>query len=471
MRKTKIVCTLGPKSNSKEKIYELVKAGMDVARLNFSHGEYKEYQEIMENIREIEDETGKTIGIMLDTKGPEIRTGKVKNDEVVLKSGDEIILTTTEIQGNSSRVSVSYDKLPQDIEPGSQILVDDGLIELKVLDIENNEIKCKIINGGKLGSKKGINIPEVSLTLPALTEVDKKDIRFGIEMDINFIAASFMRKAKDVVEIRELLKKENAENIYIISKIENQKGVDNIDEILDVSDGIMIARGDLGVEIPPEQVPVIQKKLIRKCNQTAKPVITATQMLNSMINNPRPTRAEASDVANAIFDGTDAIMLSAETAIGNYAVDSVRTMDTIAREIETSESYQGICTVNKNPASTTVTEAISFASCKTAMDLGAQCIITSTNSGLTARMVSKNRPLPPIIAVTPNKFVKHFLTLAWGVYPLQVVESKTTDEMIDNAIAVVKEHDLVEEGDLVTITAGVPVGVSGTTNLIEVIDV
>ena len=471
MRKTKIVCTLGPKSNSKDKIYELVKAGMDVARLNFSHGEYKEYQQIMENIREIEDETGKTIGIMLDTKGPEIRTGKVKNDEVVLKSGDEIILTTTEIQGNSSRVSVSYDKLPQDIEPDSQILVDDGLIELKVLDIENNEIKCKIINGGKLGSKKGINIPEVSLTLPALTEVDKKDIRFGIEMDINFIAASFMRKAKDVVEIRELLKKENAENIYIISKIENQKGVDNIDEILDVSDGIMIARGDLGVEIPPEQVPVIQKKLIRKCNQTAKPVITATQMLNSMINNPRPTRAEASDVANAIFDGTDAIMLSAETAIGNYAVDSVRTMDTIAREIETSESYQGICTVNKNPASTTVTEAISFASCKTAMDLGAQCIITSTNSGLTARMVSKNRPLPPIIAVTPNKFVKHFLTLAWGVYPLQVVESKTTDEMIDNAIAVVKEHDLVEEGDLVTITAGVPVGVSGTTNLIEVIDV
>ena len=471
MRKTKIVCTLGPKSNSKDKIYELVKAGMDVARLNFSHGEYKEYQQIMENIREIEDETGKTIGIMLDTKGPEIRTGKVKNDEVVLKSGDEIILTTTEIQGNSSRVSVSYDKLPQDIEPDSQILVDDGLIELKVLDIENNEIKCKIINGGKLGSKKGINIPEVSLTLPALTEVDKKDIRFGIEMDINFIAASFMRKAKDVVEIRELLKKENAENIYIISKIENQKGVDNIDEILDVSDGIMIARGDLGVEIPPEQVPVIQKKLIRKCNQTAKPVITATQMLNSMINNPRPTRAEASDVANAIFDGTDAIMLSAETAIGDYAVDSVRTMDTIAREIETSESYQGICTVNKNPASTTVTEAISFASCKTAMDLGAQCIITSTNSGLTARMVSKNRPLPPIIAVTPNKFVKHFLTLAWGVYPLQVVESKTTDEMIDNAIAVVKEHDLVEEGDLVTITAGVPVGVSGTTNLIEVIDV
>ena len=465
MRKTKIVCTLGPKSNSKDKIYELVKAGMDVARLNFSDGEYKEYQQIMENIREIEDETGKTIGIMLDTKGPEIRTGKVKNDEVVLKSGDEIILRTTEIQGNSSRVSVSYDKLPQDIEPGSQILVDDGLIELKVLDIENNEIKCKIINGGKLGSKKGINIPEVSLTLPALTEVDKKDIRFGIEMDINFVAASFIRKAKDVVEIRELLKKENAGNIYIISKIENQKGVDNIDEILDVSDGIMIARGDLGVEIPPEQVPVIQKKLIRKCNQTAKPVITATQMLNSMINNPRPTRAEASDVANAIFDGTDA------TAIGNYAVDSVRTMDTIAREIETSESYQGICTVNKNPASTTVTEAISFASCKTAMDLGAQCIITSTNSGLTARMVSKNRPLPPIIAVTPNKFVKHFLTLAWGVYPLQVVESKTTDEMIDNAIAVVKEHDLVEEGDLVTITAGVPVGVSGTTNLIEVIDV
>lgn len=469
MRKTKIVCTLGPASESKEVLTELVAAGLDVARLNFSHGDYEEHGRRIDLIKEVEAELGKPIGIMLDTKGPEIRTGVLREGQVELVKGEEIILTTEEIAGDSSRVSISYKHLPEDVQPGNSILIDDGLIGLEVLEVQGNEIRCKIINGGILGSRKGVNLPGISLKLPALTEKDREDISFGIKKGIHLIAASFVRKASDVLEIRELLKDEGAEDIKIISKIENQEGVDNIDDIIQVSDGIMIARGDLGVEIPAEKVPVIQKEMIRKCNRAAKPVITATQMLESMIRNPRATRAEASDVANAIFDGTDATMLSAESAIGNYPVEAVKTMAKIAEEVEGSFAYKEKLKQQTNNYSRTVTEAISFASVKTATDLQVKCIITSTNSGFTARMVSKHRPMTPIIAVTHNEFVEHTLTLSWGVYPLRAPRSKTTDEMIHNAISAVLRHKLVEAGDLVIITAGVPVGISGTTNLIEVL--
>ncbi len=473
MRKTKIVGTLGPASDSKEMLAKLVDAGLDVARLNLSHGDYEDHGKKIELIREVEDDTGKTIGIMMDTRGPEIRLGVLKEGNVLLKSGEEITLTTDEVEGDASCVSISYKGITNDVEIGSVILVDDGLLEFKVTEINEKSIKCRVVNGGMLGSRKGVNIPGASLTLPALTDTDKEYIRFGIKMEINFIAASFVRKARDVLAIRAFLDNQGARGIYIIAKIENQEGVDNIDEIIEVADSIMIARGDLGVEIPPEQVPVIQKMLIRKCNEAGKPVITATQMLDSMIRNPRPTRAEASDVANAIFDGTDAIMLSGESAIGKYPIESVDTMDTIAREIEGSAFYQEIMykTALKNKAkSSTITEAMSFATCKTAMDIGAKCIISATSNGTTARMVSKFRPNTQIVAVTNNKFVKHFLTLCWGIYPLQLaVESTGTDELIDNAISTVSSYGMVKSGDLVTITAPAPLSVSDTTNLIEVL--
>lgn len=469
MRRTKIICTLGPASESKEVIYELVRAGMNVARFNFSHGDYEEHQRKINMVKDIEKETGQIIGLMLDTKGPEIRTGSLKEKYVELKKDHEIILTIEEVAGDSSIVSVSYKSLPQDLEIGSRILIDDGLIELAVIEIREKEVKCRIINGGKLGAYKGVNLPGVSLNLPALTDKDREDIRFGIKNGLHFIAASFVRKAKDVNEIRQALKNEEADDIAIIAKIENQEGVDNIEEIIAVADGLMIARGDLGVEIPAEKVPVIQKSMIARCNQAGKPVITATQMLDSMIRNPRPTRAEASDVANAIYDGTDAIMLSGESAVGDYPIESVETMARIAEEIENSNSYREKLKRGKQPSARTLTEAISFASCKTATDLNAKCIISATSSGFTARMVSKHRPSISIVAVTHSECVLHKLTLTWGVYPLKVPESRTTDEMIDNAIITVLGHGIVKKGDLVTITAGVPVYMSGTTNLIEVL--
>ncbi len=469
MRKTKIICTLGPASESKEVVSKLVKAGLNVVRLNFSHGSHEHHGKLIDLVRAIEAELGSTIGIMLDTKGPEIRTGEVAGGEVLLEKGEEITLTTDQLLGDGSCISVSYDHLPLDVNPGSRILIDDGLIELKVKGVNSKQITCQIINGGILCSHKGVNLPGVSLQLPALTEKDVEDIKFGIKKGIHFIAASFVRKAGDVNEIRQLLQSEKVEKIKIIAKIENQEGVDNIDEIIEVADGIMLARGDLGVEIPPEKVPLIQKSIIHKCNQAAIPVITATQMLDSMIRNPRPTRAEASDVANAIFDGTDGIMLSGESAIGDYPVEAVHTMDNIAREIENSKSYQDEIFKYKTPSSTTVTEAISFASCKTAIDLKAKSIISSTSSGFTARMVSKHRPLLPIIAVTPDDMVRHTLTISWGVYPLLVAKSRTTDEMIEIAITSVLRNNLLDKGDLVVITAGVPINKSGATNLIEVL--
>ncbi|ACL69083.1 pyruvate kinase [Halothermothrix orenii] len=468
MRKTKIVCTIGPVSESKEMLKKLAEAGMNVARLNFSHGDHEEHGNRIDTIRKVEAELGKPIGIMLDTKGPEIRTGMLKDDKVELKKGEEIILTTEDIEGDENRVSVSYKGLPDDLHEGATVLIDDGLIGLEVLEIKGTEIRCKIVNGGLLGSRKGVNLPGISVNLPALTEKDESDIRFGVRKGIHFIAASFVRKAQDVIEIRKILEEEGKEDILIIAKIENQEGVDNIDEIIDVADGIMVARGDLGVEIPAEQVPVIQKSIIKKCNEKAKPVITATQMLDSMIRNPRPTRAEASDVANAIFDGTDATMLSGESAAGDYPVEAVKTMARIAEETEKSLYYRDVISNRRTYRPQTVTDAISFASCETATDLGAQAIITSTESGLTARMVSRYRPLVPIVAVTPDERVQHALTVSWGVYPLTVKKSNSTDEMMDVSIKTAQENRLIKSGDLVVITAGAPVGIPGTTNLIKV---
>ncbi len=468
MRKTKIVCTIGPASESVENLTKLVNAGMNVMRLNFSHGDFEEHGGRIKNIREVTKNTGKNVAILLDTKGPEIRTGKLKVEPIELVQDETIILTTEEILGDKDRISITYDNLPNDVSVGSTILIDDGLIGLTVTDIKGTEIHCHIVNGGTIKSKRGVNVPGVKITLPGITEKDANDIVFGIEQGVDFIAASFVRKASDVLEIRELLEKHNASHIQIISKIENQEGVDNLDEILEVSDGLMVARGDLGVEIPAEEVPLVQKAMIKKCNRVGKPVITATQMLDSMQRNPRPTRAEASDVANAIFDGTDAIMLSGESAAGKYPEESVKTMARIAERAESALEYREIFLKQSQAQQTSVTEAISQAVANSALDLDAKAIVTATESGYTARMVSKYRPKAPIIAVTTNPQVIRRLMLIWGVIPVLGKEAANTDEMIEQAIDSSVNAGLVNVGDLVVITAGVPVGRTGTTNLIKV---
>lgn len=468
MRKTKIVCTIGPSSESLENIKKLIMAGMNVARLNFSHGDFDEHGGRIKTIRQASAELGKSIAILLDTKGPEIRTGKLKEEPIELVQDEFITLTTEEILGDKNRISITYKELPGDVEVGSTILIDDGLIGLTVVDIQGTEIKCRIVNGGTIKSKKGVNVPGVNISLPGITEKDANDIKFGIEQGIDFIAASFVRKASDVLEIRQLLEKHNATHIQIISKIENQQGVDNLDEILEVSDGLMVARGDLGVEIPAEDVPLVQKKMIEKCNRVGKPVITATQMLDSMQRNPRPTRAEASDVANAIFDGTDAIMLSGETAAGKYPVESVLTMARIAEKAESGLEYREIFIKQSNAQQTTVTEAISQAVANSALELNAKAIITSTETGYTARMVSKYRPKAPIIAVTTEDQTLRRLALNWGVTPVKGRVASSTDEMFDKAMKGGLDSGVVKEGDLVVITAGVPLGRSGSTNLIKI---
>jgi pyruvate kinase len=468
MRKTKIVCTLGPASNDKETITKIVEAGMNVARMNFSHGDHDEHLARINLVKEVEKETGKPVGLMLDTKGPEIRTGEMQEDKIELKAGAELKITQQDVVGTPEEISVSYKELASDLAVGNKILIDDGLIELEVTAVDGHDLITRVLNGGELGSRKGVNLPGVKVSLPALTDKDISDIEFGVEQGIHFIAASFVRKASDVIEIRKILEKTGNEDIFIIAKIENQEGVENLDSILEVADGIMVARGDLGVEIPAEKVPIVQKRMIRKCNEASKPVITATQMLDSMIRNPRPTRAEASDVANAILDGTDATMLSGESAAGKYPVEAVKTMAQIALEVEESETYKNKFAGSYEFEADSVTAAISLATCQTAEELGAEAIITSTGSGLTARTVSKFRPQTPIVAVTPNRRVLHQLILSWGISPLQAARSSTTDEMMENAISTAVEHNLIKEGDLVTITAGTPVGISGTTNLIKV---
>ncbi len=468
MRKTKIVCTIGPSSEALDMTKKLIEAGMNVARLNFSHGDFEEHGNRIKNVRAACEELNKTVAILLDTKGPEIRTGKLKEEPIDLVQGEQIILTTEEILGDTKRLSVTYENLPKDVEAGSTILIDDGLIGLTVEKVEGTEIYCRIVNGGQIKSKKGVNVPGVRISLPGITEKDANDIIFGIEQGVDFIAASFVRKASDVLEIRELLEKHHASHIQIISKIENQEGVDNLEEILEVSDGLMVARGDLGVEIPAEEVPLVQKEMIKKCNLVGKPVITATQMLDSMQRNPRPTRAEASDIANAIFDGTDAIMLSGETAAGKYPVESVQTMSRIAEKAESALEYREIFVKQSLAQQTTITEAISQAVANSALDLNAQAIITSTESGFTARMVSKYRPKSPIVAVTPKADVMRRLSLTWGVVPVLGRDAKTTDEMFQLALDSAMQAKTIQLGDLVVITAGVPVGRSGTTNLIKI---
>ncbi len=467
MKKTKIVCTIGPATDEKV-LRQLFKEGLNIVRLNLSHGSHEEHKARIDMVKKIREEMNLPIGIMLDTKGPEIRLGKFKED-VELEDGDKFTLTTRDIIGDKTNVSISYDGLPKDVKKGDRILLDDGLIELLVEEIINHrDIICKVINGGTLEDRKGVNVPNVSINLPAITEKDIEDIKFGIENDIDFIAASFIRKAEDVIEIRRILEKNNGNDIDIISKIENQEGVDNIDEIIEVSNGIMVARGDLGVEILTEETPLVQKEIIKKCNIAGKPVITATQMLDSMIRNPRPTRAEVTDVANAILDGSDAIMLSGETAIGKYPIESVKTMYKIATKTEESLDYIEILKSKTNIKDISTTNAISKATCTTAEDLDASAIITATSSGYTSRAISKFRPRAPIIAATTSEKVMRKLSLVWGVYPIMSVRSDNTDEVIDMSINSAIEKGYVNEGDLIVITAGIPVGISGTTNLIKV---
>lgn len=470
MRKTKIVCTIGPASESIEKIIELINAGMNVARLNFSHGNFAEHGERIANIREASKQTGKTVAILLDTKGPEIRTNDMKDGAIELEAGNNIIVSMNEVEGTIDKFSVTYSGLIDDVHIGSSILLDDGLIALEVdaINKEKEEIHAKILNSGTLKNKKGVNVPGVSVNLPGITEKDAKDILFGIEQEVDFIAASFVRRPSDVLEIRQLLEENNAEYIHIIPKIENQEGVDNIEGILEVSDGLMVARGDLGVEIPAEEVPLVQKQLIKKCNELGKPVITATQMLDSMQRNPRPTRAEASDVANAIFDGTDAIMLSGETAAGSYPVEAVKTMHNIASRAETALNHREILSQRSKNNKHNVTDAIGQSVAHTALNLGVSAIITPTESGHTARMIAKFRPVNPIVAVTSHEYVSRRLSLVWGVYSQVGQKAKTTDDMLDIAVEESLQTGIVHSGDLVVITAGVPVGEAGTTNLMKI---
>ncbi|CAG9619611.1 pyruvate kinase [Sutcliffiella rhizosphaerae] len=468
MKKTKIVCTIGPASESVEKLTQLIEAGMNVARLNFSHGDFEEHGARIRNIRTAAESTGKNVAILLDTKGPEIRTHTMQDGAIELIAGNSITISMEEVVGTTERFSISYPGLMEDVSPGSRILLDDGLIGLEVVEVGNDEIHTKILNSGTLKNKKGVNVPGVKVNLPGMTEKDANDIRFGIEQGVDFVAASFVRRASDVLEIRELLEAHNAGDIQIIPKIENQEGVDNINEILEVSDGLMVARGDLGVEIPAEEVPLVQKELIKRCNIAGKPVITATQMLDSMQRNPRPTRAEASDVANAIFDGTDAIMLSGETAAGSYPVEAVQTMHNIASRAEQALSYGEILNKNSKQAALTITDSIGQSVAYTAISLDVSAIVTPTESGHTARMISKYRPKAPIVAVTSCEAVSRKLALVWGVYPRIGRQATSTDEMLDVAVEESLNTGIVSHGDLIVITAGVPVGEKGTTNLMKV---
>ena len=460
IKKTKIVCTLGPVSENEETLRELIKNGLNVCRLNFSHGSHEEHKGRMDLVKKLREELNMPTAILLDTKGPEIRTGKFDAPEVLLEEGQTFTITMKDVMGNKEMCTVSYKGLANDVKAGDTILIDDGLVGLTVKEVNGDDIVCEVQNSGIVKNHKGVNVPGVKVNLPAITEKDRSDIEFGIEQGIDFIAASFVRKVSDVLAIREILEENNATHIKIISKIENQEGVDNLDEIIEVSDGIMVARGDLGVEIPTEEIPVVQKLMIKKCNEAGKPVITATQMLDSMIRNPRPTRAEVTDVANAIYDGTDAIMLSGETAAGKYPVEAVKTMATIAKRAEeTMRNRRDKVNKSKN-----VTDAISYATCTTAMDLEAKAILSSTASGHTARMVSKFRPDCPIIATTSDESVRRQLSLTWGVLPVMRNKSANTDQVIVNSIEAAKTAEYVNENDIVVITAGG----SETTNLIKV---
>ncbi|MCG1814366.1 pyruvate kinase [Staphylococcus epidermidis] len=469
MRKTKIVCTIGPASESEEMLEKLMNAGMNVARLNFSHGSHEEHKVRIDTIRKVAKRLNKTIGLLLDTKGPEIRTHNMKDGLIVLEKGKEVIVSMNEVEGTPEKFSVTYENLINDVNIGSYILLDDGLVELQVKEInkDKGEVKCDILNTGELKNKKGVNLPGVKVNLPGITDKDADDIRFGIKENVDFIAASFVRRPSDVLDIRQILEEEKAE-ITIFPKIENQEGIDNIEEILEVSDGLMVARGDMGVEIPPESVPMVQKDLIRKCNKLGKPVITATQMLDSMQRNPRATRAEASDVANAIYDGTDAVMLSGETAAGQYPEEAVKTMRNIAVSAEAAQDYKKLLSDRTKLVETSLVNAIGVSVAHTALNLNVKAIVAATESGSTARTISKYRPHSDIIAVTPSEKTARQCAIVWGVNPVVKEGRKTTDALLNNAVATAVETGRVSNGDLIIITAGVPTGEKGTTNMMKI---
>lgn len=468
MRRTKIICTLGPSTDKDDVLRQLMLTGMDVARLNFSHQTHQEQKVRVDAVKKIRTELKLPIALLLDTKGPEIRLKDFNAPKVFLQEGKTFTLTTRDVIGDETIAAITFQHLPSEVHSGAKILIDDGLIELRVDSCTETDILCTVVNGGNISAHKGMNVPGIQLSLPFISEQDKEDIAFAVEQDFDFIAASFTRSAQDILDMRALLEKHNCNNIRIIAKIENSEGVDNIDEIIRVSDGIMVARGDLGVEIPLEDIPVIQKKLIKKAYNAGLQVITATQMLDSMMKNPRPTRAETTDVANAIYDGTSAIMLSGETAAGDYPIQALKTMSIIAERTELDIDYKERFRKRGLIEQPNVTSAISHATCTTAHDLGAAAIITVTKSGKTARMISKYRPLCPIISGTTEPKVQRQMNLSWGVIPIMVEEKNNTDELFEHVVEVARAQNLVQNGDLCVITAGVPLGVSGTTNLLKV---
>ena len=471
IRKTKIVCTLGPASDNDEIVGKLMDAGMNVCRLNMSHGSYEEQGERIARIKRLRAEKNIPVAILLDTKGPEVRTKTIAAGKVELEAGQEFVLTSREVEGDAHEVSITYPKMVELVKPGDRILIDDGLLAMNVVRIENGtDVVCLVVNGGTLGGRKGISVPDVDLQMPSIGEKDRSDILFGIEQGIDLIAASFVCRASDVLTIRKLCDDNGGSHVKIYSKIENRMGVDNFDDILKVSDGIMVARGDLGVEVDMEEVPVLQKSFIRRCNIAGKPVITATQMLDSMIRNPRPTRAEASDVANAIIDGTDAIMLSGETAAGKYPLEAVKTMVRIATYVESHKSKQAAALRQetiRDATAHTIANAVSFSCCQMAEHLNAAAIITPSNSGSTTRMVARFRPDCPIIAPTSSEHAYHQLGMSRGVIPARMEMQENSDDMIEAAVEVAHKAGLVKTGDVVIVVAGVPAGVSGTTNLIK----
>ena len=469
MRKTKIICTIGPASNTKETISNLIDSGMNVARLNFSHGTYESHLETINNIKDVRIEKKQPVAILLDTKGPEIRLGTFENPKgVYLKENDRVVLTTEDIPCTKDKITITYKDLYKDISAGQIILIDDGRLKLEVISILGTDIICKILTGGLVTNNKGVNIPNVHISMPYLSEKDKSDILFGIKNDIAFIAASFVRSVQDVITLKSFLNKHDARHIKIISKIENIEGIENIDSILDLSDGIMIARGDMGVEVEYEKIPGIQKNFIKKCQELGKIVITATQMLESMTTNIMPTRAEITDVANAVFDGTSAVMLSGETAAGKHPELVLQTMVKIIKQAEEDNiRYFDIDYKNMH----TRTNAICDAACITARDIKAKAILAITKSGETARMVSKYRPKEIIIATTPYKYAYYQLALSWGVYPVLTPVQKTENGLINGAIESIKEDGIVREGDIIVLTAGLPLDISGTTNLLKVLTI
>ena len=477
MKKTKIVCTMGPNTNDKNIMLELAKNGMDVARFNFSHGDYAEHQSRLEILKEVRKELDRPVAALLDTKGPEIRTGVLKDGKKVsLKEGQTFTLTTREIIGDETITHINYSGLNEDVAAGNKILIDDGLIELEVEKVEGTEIVCTVINGGELGEKKGVNVPDVKIKLPALTEKDKEDIRFGIKQGFDFIAASFVRTADCIREIKSMLDSEGSA-IKVIAKIENAEGIDNLDEIIAVADGIMVARGDMGVEIPAQEVPHIQKEIIRKCNEACKTVITATQMLDSMIRNPRPTRAEVTDVANAVYDGTDAVMLSGETAMGKYPVDALKMMVSIVEETEDYldySAYRRRKVTEENMKN--ISNAVCAASVSTAHDIGADYIIAPSITGFTSMMLSKWRPAARIIGMSPSTTTVRQMMLQWGVTPIWSRRAESTDELIENSLEELKSGNVIKSGDLAVITAGIVTyarrhEAAAATNIMRVVSV